>query len=139
MRNRNKTRMERAFTLIEMLLVVVIIGVLAGAVTIGLRGRSQQARIARARADMEGTLALALDMFEQDVGRYPTADEGLGILTANNSVAGWSGPYLKGGLRNDPWGQQYAYALDTNNNVYTLTSSGPDAQAGTGDDIAVTR
>ena len=132
--------LRRAFTLIEMLLVVVIIGVLAGAVTIGLRGRSQQARVARANADMQSTLALAIDMFEQDAGRYPTTDEGLAILTTNtSSVTGWSGPYVKGGLSNDPWGNAYTYTLNSTDNTYTLTSNGPDATAGTADDITVTR
>lgn len=138
--DRSENRQARAFTLIEMLLVVVIIGVLAGAVAIGLSGRSQEARYTRATADIAGTLSLAIDLFEQDVGRYPTSDEGLAVLAENNDgIAGWRGPYVKGGLKPDPWGKSYQYSYDATHNRYTLASAGPDGQAGNEDDITETR
>jgi len=124
------------FTLIEMLLVIVIIGVLAGMVVTSLSGRSKEARITRARADIRGNLSRALDLFEQDVGRYPTSDEGLNALVTDPGITGWKGPYLKGGLMNDPWGKAYNYNLDSeNSNIYILSSAGPDGQAGNDDDI----
>ena len=91
----------RGFTLIEMLLVIVIIGILAGVLIPGLAGRSQEARIARAKSDLN-TISLALDMFEQDIGSYPTSDQGLTALATAPNVAGWKGPYLKTGLKPDP-------------------------------------
>jgi len=128
---------RRGFTLIEMLLVIVIIGVLAGMVVTSLSGRSKEAKITRAKADIRGNLSLALDLFEQDVGRYPTSDEGLkALVTDPGNLTGWKGPYLKGGLMNDPWGNAYNYTLDSDNpNIYTLSSNGPDGQSGNDDDI----
>lgn len=124
------------FTLVELLLVIVIIGVLAGMVVTNLSGRSQQARIARARSDIRGQLSLALDMFEQDTGRLPTTSEGLDVLVGDPGIPGWRGPYVKGGLKPDPWGTAYAYTLnDANQRHYTLKSAGPDRQLGTSDDI----
>jgi general secretion pathway protein G len=119
-----------------MLLVIMIIGILAGAVVVGLSGRSQDARMTRAKADISGSLSLALDLFDQDVGRYPTADEGLKALVEDRNIAGWRGPYLKGGLKADPWGQPYYYEVNSNlPRHYVLKSAGPDGQAGTDDDI----
>ena len=125
------------FTLIEILLVIVIIGVLAGMVVTNLSGRSQEAKIARAQADIRGQLSLALDLFEQDTGRYPSSSEGLAVLmndpgTSNN----WKGPYLKGTLKPDPWGNEYSYAFDGDESRrYQLKSAGPDGQIGNDDDI----
>ncbi len=127
---------DAAFTLIEMLLVIVIIGVLAGAVTVSLSGRSQEARITRAKTDIGGSLSLALDLFEGDIGRYPTSDEGLQALVNDPGFPNWRGPYVKGGLKNDPWGTPYAYGRDTDHpDRYTLRSAGPDRQLGTDDDV----
>jgi len=124
------------FTLVEMLLVIVIIGILAGAVAVGLSGRSHEARVSRAKSDLSGSLGLALDMFEQDVGRYPTDEEGLDSLESDPGVANWNGPYLKKGLKPDPWGSDYVYAIDeSDSSGYSLRSAGPDGQEGTEDDI----
>jgi general secretion pathway protein G len=133
---RDSTFGRRGFTLIEVLLVIVIIGVLSGMVVTQLSGRSHEARITRANADMKGHLSLALDMFEQDTGRYPTSEEGLSALVVNPGVSGWKGPYLKAGLYKDPWDNDYRYTLDPNDpRQYRLTSLGPDGQAGTEDDV----
>jgi general secretion pathway protein G len=130
-------RKGKAFTLVEILLVIVMIGILSGVLVSKLSGRSQEARIARAQSDITGTLSLALDMFEQDVGRYPSADEGLAVLVQDPGVPGWKGPYLKGGLKPDPWGTPYQYQLDADNpTIYILQSAGPDRQLGTQDDIS---
>ena len=129
-----------AFTLIELLLVVVIIGILAGGVAISLVGRSDEARHTRAKADMAAVLSLALDMFEQDVGRYPTTDEGLAVLVEDTAnLPGWKRAYLQGGLKPDPWDTPYQYAYDPTNSRYTLTCAGPDQRIGTADDITETR
>ena len=135
--NNSKRLRSCGFTLIEMLLVLVLIGVLSGAVVSSLAGRSEEARVTRAQADISSNLALALDLFEQDVGRYPSDDEGLRILVENRGVANWKGPYVKGGeLKPDPWGHEYVYSIDAENErVYMLRSVGPDGQEGTEDDV----
>lgn len=127
---------RRGFTLLEMLLVIVIIGILVGGVAVSLSGRSRQAMITRAKADVSGHLSLALDLFEQDMGRYPTEEEGLKALIENPGSSRWNGPYLKGELVPDPWGNPYVYSRDPENpRLYTLRSAGPDGQIGTEDDI----
>lgn len=128
----------RGFTLAEILLVVVVIGILAGMLVVSLSGRTQDARITRAQEDIRGQLSLALDLFEQDIGRYPTAEEGLNALLTDPGIEGWKGPYLKGDLRPDPWGHPYSYSLQTDQagrSHFAVSSAGPDGQAGSQDDI----
>jgi len=131
----NRRLNRRAFTLIEILLVVVIIGILAGMVAVRLTGRAEDARVTRAKADLGGTLSTALDLFEQDTGRYPTTEEGLTALVENPGIPGWKGSYLKGGLKNDPWDTPYGYQYLAEEKSYRVFSSGPDRQVGTEDDI----
>ena len=133
---RNRLQRYRGFTLIELLLVIVIIGVLAGMMSVSLSGRSEQARVARAQSDISGQLSTALDLFEQDVGRYPTNEEGLQALVEDPGLPGWIGPYLKGKLKPDPWKTPYSYSIDeTGGGQYVLASAGPYRQVGTSDDI----
>jgi general secretion pathway protein G len=126
---------------VELLLVVVIIGILAAAVIPSFIGRSEQARIATAKADIEGSLGVALDMFEADTGSYPTSEQGLEALLecpADVPVASWHGPYLKKSeVPLDPWGRPYQYRYPGTENVdgYDLFSLGRDGQAGTDDDV----
>ncbi len=127
---------SKGFTLVEVLLVIVVIGILAGMMVTRLSGRTHEARITRAKADICGQLSLALDLFEQDTGRYPTTDEGLAVLIENPNAVGWQGPYLKSGLKPDPWGTAYSYTFDpSGRGSYALASAGPDRQLGTEDDI----
>lgn len=137
MRLQNKCyRKVEGFTLIELLLVIVIIGILAGMIVTSLTGRSREARIARAQTDIRGSLSLALDLFEQDIGRYPTDEEGLNALVINPGIPSWKKPYLKGGLKSDPWETPYDYSMDPDYpGLYILRSAGPDKQLGTEDDI----
>jgi len=126
---------RRAFTLAELLLVVVIIGVLAGMAALRLSGRSQDARIARAQADLKGEIAAAIDLFEQDTGRLPTNDEGLKALMSGEGIDGWKGPYLKAPPI-DPWGTEYSYQTDgPDATTYHVLSAGPDKKLQTADDI----
>lgn len=102
----------------------------------GLAGRGTEARIARARAELNGSLSLALDLFEQEIGRYPTPEEGLRVLLDGGDIEGWNGPYLKSELKPDPWGREYIYGANPQHpNRYVLYSCGPDGQPGTEDDI----
>ncbi len=139
MRSRNPlftVRRRNAFTLIELLLVLVILGVLAAVVVPKLAGRGEQARLTAAKADIS-SLEGALDQFETDAGRYPTADEGLGALVnPPSNVKAWNGPYVKQ-VPNDPWGHPYIYRYPGIHNTrgLDLASMGPDGQEGTQDDI----
>jgi general secretion pathway protein G len=134
--NTQRGARTRAFTLVEILLVIVIIGVLAGMLVARLSGRTQEAKITRAQADVAGQLSLALDLFEQDTGRYPTEEEGLAALVDDPGLESWKGPYLKGRLKPDPWGNPYIYRLDSEHpGMYVLSSAGPDGQSGNEDDI----
>lgn len=136
-RRRRPLFTNRAFTLIELLLVVVILTILASVVVPRFTRRSEQARIAAARTDI-ASIEVALDAFEIDCGRHPTADEGLQALTAQpNNAKDWHGPYLKKGFPKDPWGNPYVYRCPGQHNIdgYDLYSFGPDGQDGGGDDI----
>lgn len=124
---------KSAFTLVEILLVVVIIGVLAAMVIPNIAGRGEQARLAAARADIEANLSSALDMYELDNGRYPSTDQGLKALIEEPTTApvpnNWNGPYLKKKkIPTDPWGNPYVYAAPGVHNTegYDLSSRGAD-------------
>ncbi len=130
---------ERGFTLIELLLVMVILTVLAAVVVPKFTKRSEQARITAANTDISN-LEVALDSFEVDMGRYPTGTEGMKALVeqpTGTTTSSWKGPYIKRGIPNDPWGNQYVYTIPGKHNTsgYDLYSYGPDGQDGGSDDI----
>src|SRR5437016_1665024 len=121
---------SRAFTLVELLLVLVILAVLAGIVVPKFTKRSEQARIAAATTDI-ANLGTALDTFEVDTGRYPTSDEGLrALMDAPGNAKEWKGPYLKRTVEKDPWGNPYVYHAPGQHNPtsYDLYSYGADGQ-----------
>ena len=135
--NRWRRAGRSAFSLIELLLVMVILVVLAAVVVPKFTGRSEQAREAAAKADI-ARLGLQLDAFEIDTGRYPNNSEGLSVLVEPpGNVQNWRGPYIQGGIPKDPWGNLYLYQYPGTNNPsgYDLSSMGPDGRAGA-DDIA---
>lgn len=121
---------SRGFTLLELLVVVVIIGLLAGLV--GPRffdqvGKSNT-KIARAQID---SLEKALDQYRLDVGSYPTTEQGLEALnTRPQNVDKWAGPYLKKAVPPDPWGVRYIYKAPGDHGDYDLSSFGSDRQVG---------
>ena len=124
-----------AFTLIELLLVLVILAVLAAVVVPKFTNRTEQARITAAKTDIS-MLSTALDTFEVDNGRYPTNEEGLeALVNAPSGATNWKGPYIKRGVPNDPWGRPYIYRYPGTNNShsYDLYSFGPDGREGNDD------
>jgi general secretion pathway protein G len=129
-----------AFTLIELLLVITIISVLAAVIVPRFFGRSREARVVAARQMIVGTFGVAIDLFEQDTGRYPTTEEGLAALIENPQVVNWRGPYLKSvTVPPDPWGNSYRYSfpseLTASQTLYDLVSAGPDGTLGNEDDV----
>jgi general secretion pathway protein G len=137
---RKNTDKQRGFTLVELLLVITIIGVLAAVTVPRFFGRSQEARITAARQTIIGTYGISLDLFEQDVGRYPTTEEGLRSLIEGSNIKNWHGPYLKSAtVPLDPWGNEYRYQfpsqLTGSETLYDIISAGPDGVSGNNDDI----
>ncbi|HYA27089.1 MAG TPA: type II secretion system major pseudopilin GspG [Thermodesulfovibrionales bacterium] len=129
MRRRCLVSDKSGFTLVELLVVMVIIGLLATLVAPGLikqLGKSQQA----AAKSQIASLEQALDKFRLDVGRYPSSQEGLNSLLTNPGVDSWDGPYVKSSLLNDPWGRPYHYDFPGVHGEYDLYSYGRDGQPG---------
>jgi len=128
-------RSRRAFTLIELLLVLVILGVLAALVVPRFTDRSRQARETAAKTDIS-RISTAITAFEIDTGRFPSNEEGLAaLISAPGNVQGWRGPYLERGMPTDPWGNQYVYRYPGQRNPsgFDLYSLGADGREGTDD------
>ena len=126
-------RRHRGFTLIELMVVLAILALLAGLVgprVLSQLGGAKTKTTAVQIADLEKSL----DLFKLDVGRYPTTDEGLQALVVRPaSLAGWSGPYLKGsGVPADPWGNAYRYTM-ANGRIDILSLGGDAAPGGEGE------
>ncbi|OGQ82620.1 MAG: type II secretion system protein GspG [Deltaproteobacteria bacterium RIFCSPLOWO2_12_FULL_60_19] len=118
------------FTLVELLVVMVIIGLLAALVLPNYMGRERAARSQTARTQIE-LLGTALDTFRLDIGRYPTSEEGLDALRRKPSNADrWDGPYLKKEVPQDPWGKPYVYRSPGEHGSYDLFSYGADGVPG---------
>ena len=136
-RVRHRPAGPKGFSLIELLLVLVILATLTAIVAPRFAGRSEEARITAAAADISN-IETSLESFEVNCGRYPTEEEGLdALLEQPADLAGWKGPYLKRGLPKDPWGNAYYYARPGihNKTDYDVYSAGPNGLEGDEDDI----
>lgn len=120
----------RGFTMMELLIVLVIVGLLAALVGPTLYQQIKPAKQSIARAQIEN-FGTALDSFFIDLGRHPTTQEGLNVLRARpESEDKWKGPYLKKDLPNDPWGNPYIYVSPGRNGGYEIVSYGADGREG---------
>lgn len=127
------------FTLLELLVVIVIIGLLAAYVGPKYFAQLGKSEITVAKAQIEA-FEKALDTFRLDVGHYPTTEEGLAALLVKPATArNWNGPYLKKNVPLDPWGHPYLYRSPGSKGDFQITSYGKDGQpGGTGEDADIT-
>jgi general secretion pathway protein G len=129
---------QRAFTLVELLLVLVILATLAAIVLPRFSGVSQRGRVTAAATQIS-TFKTALDAYEVDMGYYPKGRNGLvDLIQPPRDAANWHGPYLQSDVvPKDPWGNDYLYECPGKHNpsFYDISSAGPDGKFGTDDDI----
>lgn len=123
-------KQNKGFTLVEIMLVVIIIAALSAMVVPRLVGRSEQAKLSVARADVESHIATALKLYELDNGSFPTTNQGLVALRTQPAKPpipkNWTGPYLEKDPV-DPWGNPYVYVSPgKNRSDYDLSSKGKD-------------
>jgi general secretion pathway protein G len=126
------TRKTRSgYSLMEVLIAVAIIAVLATLVGPRLLGQLDRSKVTAATTQIR-MIETALDTMRLDIGRYPTEEEGLGLLqTPNEAVSAmWTGPYLDGGLPADPWGRPYQYRVGGGSDRGQVFSYGADGQEG---------
>src|SRR5213594_3795633 len=134
----------RGFTLIEILVVIIVLGLLAALVGPRILGRVSEAKSAAARTQIE-LLGLALDNYRLDNGSYPTTEQGLAALqvipTRDPIPLNWRGPYLRKAVPLDPWGRAYIYSSPGEHNptAYDLLTLGRDGRpGGEGEDADIT-
>ncbi|MDH5369084.1 MAG: type II secretion system major pseudopilin GspG [Gammaproteobacteria bacterium] len=122
---------QQGFTLIEIMVVVVILGILAAAVVPKIMSRPEQARIEKAKHDISA-LESALNIYKLDNYQYPSTDQGLEALETKPSGSPQPRNYKKGGyikkLNKDPWGNEYLYLFPGTHGELDLYSLGPDGQ-----------
>ena len=129
---------QQGFTLLELLVVIVIIGLLAGYVAPRYFSQVGKSEIQVAKAQIE-SLEKALDQFRLDNRRYPSTEEGLdALVTKPTTATSWNGPYLKKSVPSDPWGRAYVYRVPGSKGEFDLYSLGKDGKpGGTGEDADI--
>jgi general secretion pathway protein G len=132
---RSKHLRQNGFTLLELLVVMVIIGLLVGYVAPQYFKQVGKSEIKTARAQID-SFGKALDQYRLDIGHYPTTEQGLAALvTKPQNEPKWDGPYLKKAVPTDPWGTAYVYKKPGDHGEYDIISYGKDgAPGGTGED-----
>jgi general secretion pathway protein G len=129
--SRSRKNREGGFTLVEILVVITIIALIMSLVGPRVLNYLSESKVKAAKIQMQ-SFSSALDLLYLDTGRYPSSAEGLNTLVKPTSaMAGWNGPYLKGGsLPNDPWGKPYVYRSPTERGKFEIMSYGADGQEG---------
>lgn len=138
--NKTNVRRKNGFSLIELLVVLVILGLLAALVGPNVMKKLGGARSDTARLQLE-SLSATLDSFALEIGRYPTSEEGLEALVSNpGGLSKWNGPYLtKKKIPLDPWDNPYNYKSPGDHGDFDLYSLGADnAEGGEKDDADIT-
>jgi general secretion pathway protein G len=130
---RRKLSRQRGFTLIEIMVVVIIIGLMAAVITTTVMGRVEGARVSKAKQDLHA-LEAALDLYKLDNISYPTGEQGLQALVtkpADPNLLNWNPQGYVKRLSKDPWGRDYKYEVPgTHNGQYDLYTLGEDGQVG---------
>ncbi len=125
-----KSRTQRGFTLLELLVVMVIIGLLVGIVGPGVLRNIGKSEVKATKAQID-SLGKALDQYRLDTGHYPTTEQGLNALVIKPAnEAKWEGPYLVKTVPLDPWSHPYVYKSPGEHGDYDLLSYGKDGQPG---------
>lgn len=122
-------RGSRGFSLIELLIVVLILGLLASLVAPNMFKKLGKAKSKTAKVQIE-MLGTSLDSYRLDTGKYPSSDQGLEALREDPGVDNWDGPYLQKDIPDDPWGNPYLYKHPGDKAEYDLYSLGADGQEG---------
>jgi general secretion pathway protein G len=122
---------ERGFTLVEILVVITIIALIMSLVGPRVLNYLTESKVKAAKIQMQ-SFSSALDLLYLDTGRYPSSAEGLtALVKPTSAMAGWNGPYLKGGsVPNDPWGKPYVYRSPAERSKFEIMSYGADGQEG---------
>ena len=124
------------FTLIELMIVVVILGLLATIIMPKILDRPEQARRMKAKVDIR-SIESALALFKTDTGRFPTTSEGLEVLVSNSGIIGYNADGYLDKVPSDPWGAKYVYiSPGVNSRDYDLKSYGQDGESGGAEDNA---
>jgi general secretion pathway protein G len=133
-----KAKVINGFTLLELLVVMVIIGLLAGYVAPRYFAQVGKSEVKVARAQIDA-LEKALETYRFDVGRYPTTEQGLeALMKAPPGVPKWQGPYLKKAVPPDPWGKPYSYKIPGEHGDFDIVSLGRDSKpGGSGEDADI--
>ena len=137
-RRPGSTRLARGFTLLELLVVMVIIGLLVGYVAPMYFKQVGKSELKVAKAQIE-SFGKALDQYRLDTGHYPTTEQGLQALMVKPAdESRWDGPYLKKGVPNDPWGTPFDYKSPGQHGEYDIVSLGKTkAAGGTGENAPI--
>jgi len=131
----NTLRRRSGFTLLELVVVIIVLGLLAGIVAPQIINRLSEAKSTTARTQIEA-LSVALDGYRLDNGNYPTTEQGLAALrerpTRAPAPTNWRGPYLRKAVPLDPWGRPYLYRApgEKNPTAFDLESLGRDGKVG---------
>ncbi len=134
----HKLRREDGFTLMELLVVLVIIGLLAGLVGPLLYNKINPAKQTIARGQI-GNFTTALESYWVDTGNFPSTQQGLAVLRTDPGVPGWAGPYLRKNIPDDPWGQPFVYKYPGRDGQFEIVSFGADGvEGGTGENADIT-